>query len=300
MQQMRHPGSAAENLQSGTGGKLAPGVSAESVHPPQPILPSTRRTARALLLGERIDTAGLERSDVISTTPLAFRVGADGFAILFRYGVVVLVGLSPLEEDEVLRGIRPRVTAPLGKIEDEVAVIEIVPERDDQVEIGGLISVKDLSPARILVIADVLAKNVGLVRDEREVNKVLELIEPFANRLATTGRAPFNRRNMLRLIGQALLVHHRLSGRVAIEEKPDVLWDRAELERLYSRLEDEYELRERAIALRHKLEVIEETTRALTDIIDTERSARLEFIIAVLIVVEVLIAFYDLFMRRGV
>jgi uncharacterized Rmd1/YagE family protein len=49
--------------------------------------------------------------------------------------------------------------------------------------------------------------------------------------------------------------------------------------------------------LRHKLQVIEETTRALTDIIDTERSARLEFVIAILIVVEILIAFYDLFFR---
>jgi len=75
------------------------------------------------------------------------------------------------------------------------------------------------------------------------------------------------------------------------------LWDRGDLERLYARLEDEYELRERANALRHKLQVIEATTRALTDIIDTERSARLEFIIAVLIVVEILIAFYDLFFR---
>jgi uncharacterized Rmd1/YagE family protein len=265
---------------------------------PTPLaLPLTRVTARALLLGERLDTAGLERSDVISTSPLAFRVGSAGYAILFRYGVVVLIGLLPIEEDEVLRGVRPRVTTPSLKIEDEVANIEIAPDRDDQIVTGGPISVKDLSAPRILVVADVLAKNVGLVRDEREVNKVLELIEPFASRLATTGRAPFDRRNMLRLIGQALLVHHRMSGRIAIEEKPDVLWDRGDLERLYARLEDEYELRERANALRHKLQVIEETTRALTDIIDTERSARLEIIIAVLIVVEVLIAFYDLFLR---
>jgi uncharacterized Rmd1/YagE family protein len=263
---------------------------------PLPMSP-TRYTARAMLLGERIDTAGLERSDVISTAPLAFRVGSTGFAVLFRYGSVVLIGLSPIEEDEFLRGIRPRVTGPSAKIEDEVATIEIAPERDDQVVTGGPISVKDLTPPRLLVIADALAKNVGLVRDEREVNKVLELIEPFASRLAATGRAPFNRRNMLRLIGQALLLHHRISGRIAIEEKPDVLWDRSDLERLYARLEDEYELKERANALRHKLQVIEETTRALTDIIDTERSARLEFIIAVLIVVEILIAFYDLFFR---
>src|SRR5262249_22788299 len=183
------------------------------------------------------------------------------------------------------------------KTEDEAATNEIAPNRDDQAVTGGPTSVRDLTPPRLLVIADVLAKNVALVRDEREVNKVLELIEPFASRLATSGRAPFNRRNMLRLIGQALLVHHRMSGRIAIEENPDVLWERGDLERLYARLEDEYELKERANALRHKLQVIEETTRAVTDIIDTERSARLEFIIAILIVVEILIAFYDLFFR---
>ena len=263
---------------------------------PLPSLP-TRYTARALLLGERIDTAGLERSDVISTAPLAFRVGSAGFAVLFRYGSVVLVGLSPIEEDELLRGIRPRVAGPTAKIEDEVATIEIAPERDDQVVTGGPISVKDLTPPRLLVIADVLAKNVGLVRDEREVNKVLELIEPFATRLAATGRAPFDRRNMLRLIGQALLVQHRISGRIAVAEKPDVLWDRSDLERLYARLEDEYELKERGNALQHKLQVIEGTSRALIDIIDTERSSRLEATIVLLIVVEVLIAFYDLFFR---
>ena len=255
----------------------------------------TRLTARALLLGDRIETAGLERSDLISAAPLAFRAGASGFVVLFRYGGIVMIGLSPIEEDEVLRGILPRVVGPAPKYEDEVAIIEIAPDKDDQVELGGPISVKDLSPARLLVIADALAKNIGLVRDEREVNKVLELIEPFASRLAATGRAPFDRRNMLRLVGQTLLVHHRMSGRVAVEEKPDVLWDRADLERLYARLEDEYELRERAGALRHKLLVIEETTRAMTDIIDTERSARLEIFIAVLIVVEILIGFSDLF-----
>jgi uncharacterized Rmd1/YagE family protein len=257
--------------------------------------PVVKCTARALLLGERIDTTGLERSDVISTSPLAFRVGAAGYAVLFRYGVVVLVGLSPIEEDEVLRGIKPRVAGPYAKIEDEVATIEIASDRDDQVVTGGSIAVKDLSPPRLLVVADVLAKNVALVRDEREVNQVLELSEPFASRLALTGRAPFDRRTMLRLIGQTLLVHHRISGRVAVGEKPDVLWDRSDLERLFARLEDEYELKERAIALGHKLDVIQETTRALTDIIDTERSVRLEAIIVVLIAVEILIAFFQLF-----
>jgi uncharacterized Rmd1/YagE family protein len=85
-----------------------------------------------------------------------------------------------------------------------------------------------------------------------------------------------------------------MSGRVAVEEKPDVLWDRPDLERLYARLEDEYELKERAKALHSKLEVLGDTAQALTDIIDTERSLRLELIIVLLIVFEIFITFYQM------
>ena len=99
---------------------------------------------------------------------------------------------------------------------------------------------------------------------------------------------------MLRLIGSALLVRHRVSGRVAVEEKPDVLWDRPDLERLYARLEDEYELKERAGTLNHKLAVIGETATALSDLIHTERSLRLELIIVGLILFEVLVTIYRL------
>jgi uncharacterized Rmd1/YagE family protein len=256
-----------------------------------------RMTARAVLLGERIDTAGLERSDLISTTPLAFRVGRDGYAVVFRFGAIVLFGLSPIEEDEVIRGLGPRIIGKFEIREDEVVVIEIAPDRDEQVVPGGPIGVQDLSGPRLVVIADALAKNVALSRDEREVSKVLEVTEPFAAQLARSGRSPSNRRQMLRTIGQALLVHHRMSGRVEAEEKPDVLWDNPQLERLYARLADEYELKERALALTRKLGVIDETTRALTDLIDTERSVRLEATIVALIVFEILITFYEIFFR---
>jgi uncharacterized Rmd1/YagE family protein len=266
---------------------------------PVPVAPATRLrlTAHVLLVGERLDTAGLEHSDVISKTPLAFRIGDGGYAVLFRYGVVVLIGLTPIAEDEVLRGLRPRIHGPLQNVDTETATIEFVPDGEDQVLPGGPISIRELDPPRLLVISDVLAKNVALARDEREVSRVFETIEPFAAELARSGRSPSNRKSMLRTIGQALLVHHRMSGRVEVEEKPDVLWDNPQLERLYARLADEYELKERAGALTRKLRVIDETTHALTDLIDTQRSIRLEATIVALIVVEILIAFYDIFWR---
>ena len=231
----------------------------------------TRLTARALIVGERIDTAGLERPDMISLLPLAFRVGERGMAALFRFGVAVMVGLTPLEEEDLLAKLRSRVSGVRARGDDETAVLEIAPDSDEQKSSGGPIQIKNLSPPRFLVIADALAKTVALARDEREVNAVFDVIEPFAAKLAATGRPPFRRRAMLRLIGQALLAQHRVSGRVAVEEKPDVLWDHPELERLYARLADEYELTERADVLKRKLEVIGDTAQALTDIIDADR-----------------------------
>ena len=103
---------------------------------------------------------------------------------------------------------------------------------------------------------------------------------------------------MLELIGQTLLVRHRVSGRVAVDDKPDVLWDRPDLERLYARLEDEYELEARGRTLNAKIDVIGKTAEALTDLIDAERSVRLEWTIIALIAVEILLSLFQIFYGR--
>jgi uncharacterized Rmd1/YagE family protein len=209
-----------------------------------------------------------------------------------------MVGLSPLEEDEVLTRVSLRVFGHHEHIDDETAILEVSPEHEDKVPPGGAIAMKDLSPQRLLVVADALAKSVSLGRDEREVNAVFDIIEPFAAELARRGRPPWKRRGMLKLIGQTLLVQHRVSGRVAVEEKPDVLWDRPDLERLYTRLEDEYELKERAETLKRKLDTIVETARTLTDMIDANLATRLETTIVILIMAEIVISLSQIFFLR--
>lgn len=253
----------------------------------------SRKRVRALLLSDRIDTSNLEHEGVVSTAPLTYRYGSEGFVTLFRYGVAVLMRLSPQEEEEVMRALQPRLIRPVRPSEEETALIELVTDKDDQILPGGPITVKTMTPDRLIVIADALSKSVVLARDEREVAAVFELVEPFARQLAEKGRADAGRRAILKHIGNALLVQHRVSGRVAVAEKPDVVWDRPDLDRLYARLEDEYELKERAETLARKLAVIAETAEVLTDIIDTKRSLRLEIIIVILIAVELVIAGYQ-------
>ena len=254
-------------------------------------------TVRALLLGDRIDTVGLERNDVLSTTPLAFRIGSEGYVVLFRYGVAVLFGMSPLQEDEIIRSLNGRIIGAFVRREEESTQIEIAPDKDEQITPNGTIALKALLPEHILIIADAIATNVILAHDERNVSAVFDVIEPLARELAEHGRTPGGRRTILKHIGNALLVQHRVSGLVAVAEKPDVLWERADLERFYARLEGEYELKERADLLTRKLTVISDTGQALADIINTERSLRLERIIIVLILLETIFTGYQMFIR---
>ena len=85
--------------------------------------------------------------------------------------------------------------------------------------------------------------------------------------------------------------------RVEVVEKPDLLWDEPDLERFYARLEDEYELRERALALERKLDLVSGTASTALDLLQNRRSLRVEWYIVALIVVEILLTLYDMFLQ---
>ncbi|MGE5147922.1 MAG: RMD1 family protein [Candidatus Eiseniibacteriota bacterium] len=253
---------------------------------------------RALMLGDRINPSGLEIGSLVSSTPVAFRIHA-GLAVIFRYGVVVLIGLLPSEEKAVLDSLKPRVVGELSPYEEETAQAQLCSDEGaEAIQPGGPICLTRFSDDRLLLIADALAKSTALARDERRVAAVFDVIEPLARQLAEQGRTPRRRKAILQLIGNALLVQQRVAGRVAIAEKPDVLWEKPELDRLYARLEDEYELKERLDTLERKLTAISETANALTDIIDTQRSLRLELAVVVLIVIEVAIGCFQILTGR--
>jgi uncharacterized Rmd1/YagE family protein len=252
--------------------------------------------AHALLLGERIGTQGFEQDEVISATPLGLRVGRDGLAVVFRYGAVVLIGLGPAEEAEFIERLLPRVMVPVSPVEEETALIRADPADADAITPAGVIQLREHSAERLSVIADALAKSVALAHHEREVTGVFDSMEPLSRALMTGGAPSAGRKSFLKLIGSALMVQHRVSGRVAVREKPDILWDRPDLERLYGRLETEYELIERAETLDRKLQVVGATATAMIDLQDTARSQRLELLVVVLILVEVALSLLQIYL----
>lgn len=260
-----------------------------------------RPTARALRLGGRLRLADLEAGaldlgEVIAPSPLVLRLGGAGCAALFPYGTVVFFGVSRAGEEAFLQKLGDRIEHPLATPVIVESRIEI---GTGETISGDLVTVRDLSPASLVVVADALAKNVALAFEEQEVRKVFAVLEPFASDLASTGRLPRNRRRMLRTVGRALLIHQHLFERVEVDERPDILSSDGDIERLHQRLAGAHHFKKRAKALSRRLDAIEAMTTALSEMLDAQREIRVEALIILLIAIEMSIYLYDLFVRGG-
>src|SRR3981081_2969859 len=142
-QQMRAVSQAGNRVSWGDGVMTKPEfISAEL---------GTRVTAHALHIGDRISTIGFE-GEALSAVPLAIRVGKTGIAVLFRYGVAVLIGLSPEEEIGFLEKLKPRIGGKLARVEEETAIVALASEAEDQVQPGGPIQLRATLPEHVLVI----------------------------------------------------------------------------------------------------------------------------------------------------
>ncbi|MFY9640377.1 MAG: RMD1 family protein [Rhodomicrobium sp.] len=245
---------------------------------------------RALLLGEALDLKGLEREDAFSVNPLGFRTSANGSAMLFKFGAVVFFNMTPIEEEGLIHGLEQRILGPLSEREIETAVIVTAPDDEDLLSKTGAIQVKSTDSNRLLLVGEALAVSVALAYDERRIAAAFDKIEPLAATLIRRRLPPGPKSAMLEQIGEALLIQKRLASRVDLDEKPDVLWDHPELERLWAKLVDEYDLAARGRAVERKLAVIRETADTITDLISTRTSHRLELLVIVLIAIEIVLA----------
>jgi uncharacterized Rmd1/YagE family protein len=239
---------------------------------------------RAMLLDLRIDTRGMEHPGTIGLSPLTLRVGRRGVAFAFRFGVVAFAGVAAAEEQTVLDALRARVVEALDTPElDRVSAT--LGAADDKIDQAGAI------------FANVLAKSLVLAHDETQLAVAFDRIDHLAFKIKRKGRGVRLARELVRQIGDSLLIQHRMVGRVAVEDKPDILWDWPELERFYARLADEYELVERGVAVDRKLTLVGDTIRTLLELVQDQRTVRLEWYIIILIAIEILLSVYEMFIR---
>jgi len=248
--------------------------------------------ACASLVGGRIDTRNIAGDPALE--PL---IEAAGLVFLFRYGVVVTVGAGDEALASLAVALRPHIVDPTSVNERESVRIEHGAEGGDAIGLEGRIRLADLTQERLTLTAIVLARSVALARDEFLLWEAFDRIAPLVTDLQENGRARLPIRSAMRLVGNVLAARHRVIGTAQVDERPDLLWDHPDLDRLYARLEAEYELEERAEVMQRKLDALGDFTEALLDIVQDKRAFRVEIAVIALIAFEAALSLLNLFYR---
>lgn len=248
--------------------------------------------ATARLLGTRAMTRQLAED------PAFLRAGQqDAKIFVFRFGVAVLFAPADAPLLDLAALLAPHIAEPSQHPETESTTLVINPEIGDRIAADGTIVLADVDIERLQLVATVLARSVVLARHETLVSQTFEISAPLVADLRENGRVGLRIREVMKIVGNALFARHRVIGAVEAGERPDLLWDHPELDRLYARLEAEYELQEREKALDRKFVALGAFGEALLDIVQEKRAFRLEAVIIALIAIEIVISLADMALR---
>lgn len=258
-----------------------------------PAAAENRIVASARFLGARIATRELEQGQVVATVPLTVDLGDGSYAVVFRFGVVVFVDVDPIRQAAFVSDLGKFVQEPFPEPEQEELDVIVRPGGREGLGPRGSVVVRELSVGRIQIFAQVLAKSVVLAHSEEEVAGVFDRVEAIA-RQVREGSAAIRGAELQQEIGGVLVIQARTIGRAEVTEKPELTWEHPDLEALYERLEVEYELRDRDVALDRKLRLVARTAQTMLDLVHTRQSLRVEWYIVILILVEIALAIYEM------
>lgn len=251
----------------------------------------------AFLVSNQIDLKGIK--SLYNKKPLAdssselYYGGAGKYEYFFNYGVIVFSGYEEEEMKQAITAIRENLKDPeTSWLRDEFQ-IRVEPSREFVFEFAEAI-VGKLDEMVIRVAMLNLAQSVALDHYHSVSENLLTQVKGFANQLERTGKLKISRNNMHRFIGKALNTQNDIAENIYIFDAPDLAWENEYLDKLHHAFIRYFDLKVRFSEIEYTLRIIENNLTVFREIIHQRESNLLEFIIILLILVEV----FDLFITK--
>ncbi len=159
------------------------------------------------------------------------------------------------------------------------------------------ITLKEYSLLNLIIVAHVISQSVALGVYEQ---KLSDYFEQSRNLIDTAGTySIFKRATLAHFAKELVLVRHDMLIDLLLLDKPNILWDNEDAEILYNSLASALEIKDRFDVVEYKLNNIKDDIVMVMDLTNHNHSSFLEWIIIVLIGVEIAMGLFEWF-RFGV
>ncbi|MEY4065430.1 MAG: hypothetical protein RIR26_1638 [Pseudomonadota bacterium] len=227
-------------------------------------------------------------------------VGAVGIAFAWRFGAIVFVEVPKemrhrevglLRESLGLSLKEPRVTA-------EKFFIHVASDRAAQVEYNRLV-LPSVNEERLGAVAQTLAQSVAMEFYEQIVTQAKAQVLKILETIRLKGRITIPVVRLNRQIADASMAQAEVVGVLHLLDKPETLWNDAEMESIYLDLRSAFDLEERFKSIEYKIDTIKESLRIVLEARNSILARRLEIIIILLVGVEVMFSLFARFHLFG-
>jgi required for meiotic nuclear division protein 1 len=225
--------------------------------------------------------------DVLDLDPLVLRLPGDAHAVVLPFGAVVFWQCPEALCAGVLDDVRqlPGMGQPVAAVRDEVLVLGDQPE--DRAGFREL-RLRHLSLEHVKLISGALGQSVALRHSELEVSRALRNAAPIVHALETRGALLSSGHSVVRTVGFALSVRGAILAKLSLFDDPAETWRSERLARLHGLLHDHFDIRKRLAAVQEKVTYLADLNETLMDLLQTRTGHRLEWIVILLIVIEVM------------
>jgi required for meiotic nuclear division protein 1 len=252
----------------------------------------------AIRIANQLDLKGIKtlldkKSLADTSSELFYASGEKKFEYYFNYGVAVFCNYTDEEVKAAVKKIQHFLKSPDAAWLWDDHEILVLPDSEIVFEFDQVI-VDRVDEKIIRIIMLNLAQSVALDYYHAASENLLTEIRGFTNNLATTGRFRMNRSNMMKFIGRALNTQNDIAENIYIFDTPEEVWEDEYLDKLHRGLVKHFDLRVRFSEIEYMLRIIDNNLSVFREISNQRESNLLEWIIIILILVEV----FDLFISK--
>jgi len=227
--------------------------------------------------------------------PLAPDIDAEEKVYLYYFGALVFVNCTPETIEafctslalhgEALRNLST------ARFHDEY-VLQIRSDKEMHISNDSAV-MPSYDPIFTGIISFVIAKSVALERIEERLDQVLDEVEGFITRLER-GWLTITDKRLARMASTILSFKYTSLANIMVLDKPESTWENEKADRLYLTMANIFELSQRYNEIRHKSETLLDITEVFTSLSHARRASRLEWIIIILIAIEIVIYLVDI------
>ncbi|MFT7614922.1 MAG: putative Rmd1/YagE family protein [Parvicellaceae bacterium] len=138
-----------------------------------------------------------------------------------------------------------------------------------------------------------LTQSVALDHYYNLANDILETTKLFSEQLQNSGRISIGRKRLRMFVGKTMNLKNKIAENLFIFDSPQIAWQSSDLAKLDTQLKEELDILERHKGLQYNLDVIKENLDLFKDILQHKHSSMLEWIIIILILLEIVQVFIE-------